>query len=788
MILKVKKILIITILFLIRIIHSSSIPKLEKDNNFNFQKTKLLRILKRKEINLEEVCSRSNKDVRDFFEYGNYVPNFIDNEDTKYVETIINILGPHIDTYNNKNLYFHKSYFKRTYPALSIVLIGIIVVFLWPISICCLCNCNCCCCFCCCEKVNKKWKIFFFFFSGAAFILCFIMCIYSSIILNKAFREFDNASCTFFKVLTQEMEGVSKNITPKWGGINRISNMLLNLSNVINNDRNTLFEDYKNAVRNIEIAQEEFVNSLTNNIYGSNANGIEVIGPDSSTSYSKVIPEYALNYGPKETTETLLYKINNEYTRLTSKIMESINEASNYIDSIFSDNNFETDLYFASNYVFVLEQAFDKLMYYIAYRWNEFQPFFPRIKKIMKNWLYITMVLSLGITSLYFINYMNECRRCDNLLKVFTTILWNLLYLFSWLLYIMIGVIGMIAIIGKDYSNIVSYLISEENLTSEEPKILQKIEAVDYLNICVNGDGNLKEKLNLGVSMDDLNNLYSLYDTLNSHITTLSNHKQIEIINEVFTSKNYDKKFLDCKYYVGDRVPKYEFYFSNWFDILNKYTSTNYGNYQTGPLYYDEYWGITTSQHGYEYYNTVSNAQANQNSKYLLNLYDRWTGTFVESRYAALGGASGGSYSSVKNAAKDIINKFRDVENNMKTSFFTPTKNQNNIINRKFKDVSDKMIITLKKAISIIDSVHDIVGEYLANEYHSFDYIINCSYLGLHYKFLLTQVHKSLGGGLLYNFIYSTLAMTVFLSIGLYSSIFYMVIVKKVHDFKEEKN
>lgn len=65
MILKVKKILIITILFLIRIIHSSSIPKLEKDNNFNFQKTKLLRILKRKEINLEEVCSRSNKDVRD---------------------------------------------------------------------------------------------------------------------------------------------------------------------------------------------------------------------------------------------------------------------------------------------------------------------------------------------------------------------------------------------------------------------------------------------------------------------------------------------------------------------------------------------------------------------------------------------------------------------------------------------------------------------------------------------------------------------------------------------------
>ena len=267
MILKVKKILIITILFLIRIIQSSSIPKLEKDNNFNFQKTKLLRILKSKEINVEEVCSRASQDVRDFFEYMDPFPDFKEDVDTKYVETIINILGPHIDTNKNIVLYVNKSYFKRIYPALSIFMIGSIVIILWPISICCLCNCNCCCCFCCCEKVNKKWKIFFFFFSGAAFILCFIMSISSLIILNKAFREFDNASCSFFKVLAQEMEGVSKNITPQWGGINRISNMLLNLSYFINNGRNTLYEDFKNAVRNMEIAQEDFVNSLTNDIW-----------------------------------------------------------------------------------------------------------------------------------------------------------------------------------------------------------------------------------------------------------------------------------------------------------------------------------------------------------------------------------------------------------------------------------------------------------------------------------------------------------------------------------------
>ncbi len=785
MILKVKKILIITILFLIRNIQSSNIPKLEKDNNFNFQKTKLLRLLE--EINVEGVCSRASEDVTNFFEYANPAnTEDIKNvkEDTKYVETIITVIGPHIDTNNNKLLLFHPSYFKRTYPMMIIIMMGIIAIFMWPVSLCCLCNCNCCCCFCCCDKVSKKWKIFFFFFSGTAFLISIFVGVYSLVTLNKSFREFDNASCTFFKVLTQQMEGVSKSNFPKWGGINRISNMLSHLSNLIGNTRNTLFEDFKNAKRNMEIAQEDFVNSLTNNIYGSAAHGINVNGPDSYTSNSKVIPEYALYYGPKSKSGTLLYKINEEYTTLTSRIMDSINEASNYIDNVFNDNNFETELNSASISVFSLENSFESLDRYIAYRWNLFVPIYKRAKTIMKNWLYITMILSFGITILYFLNYKDECRKCNNLSKVCTTILWNVLYLFSCFFYFMIGIIGLIAIVGYDYSNIVYYLISEENLNSEAPKI---VAYAKYLNICVNGDGDLREKLNIGETIDDLSNLYSLYETLNEHITTLSNYKQIKIIDEEFTSKNYDKKFLDCKYYVGDSDPEYEFDFRYWFQILNQYTSRIGGNYQTGPYYYDEYWDKTTSNYGYTYYNIVSNFQAEEYSRYLLNIYDRWDAGYVGGRYQALGGASGGPYSTVKDAAKDIINKFRIVEYEMKFNFFNPTKGQNNVINEKFKDVSDKMVITLKKALSIINSINRVVGNYLEDDYYSLRLIYNCEYLKLHYKFLLYQIHKSLGGGPLKTFIYCTLAMTIFLSIGLYSSIFYMVIFKKVHEFKEEK-
>ena len=63
--------------------------------------------------------------------------------------------------------------------------------------------------------------------------------------------------------------------------------------------------------------------------------------------------------------------------------------------------------------------------------------------------------------------------------------------------------------------------------------------------------------------MDQLNELYSLKDTLNSHITTLSTYKESKVIKDVFTSKNYDVKFLDCNYYKGDTsTPKAKYDFA----------------------------------------------------------------------------------------------------------------------------------------------------------------------------------------------------------------------------------
>ena len=135
-------------------------------------------------------------------------------------------------------------------------------------------------------------------------------------------------------------------------------------------------------------------------------------------------------------------------------------------------------------------------------------------------------------------------------------------------------------------------------------------------------------QLNLGDAMDSLNNLLDLKDTLNSHISTLSNHKESTVIAS-FKSQNCGSQFLNeneiCSFLRTDTTPQQKYDFNKWLEFLNKYTSKNNVNVQIGPYFYDEYWGTTNSKDGYTAYHTISNDPAPQNSKLLLNIYDNWS-------------------------------------------------------------------------------------------------------------------------------------------------------------------
>jgi hypothetical protein len=365
--------------------------------------------------------------------------------------------------------------------------------------------------------------------------------------------------------------------------------------------------------------------------------------------------------------------------------METINDASSHIDSSFTSSSLSTQLNGASEKIDKMKDAFDKLETDVADQWMKIQNnYINNAKTYAKIVFSIIMVLSLGMTGIYVIMFIDVCSTLQTLLKIITTILWNLLYLFSILSYIISGLIGVIAIIGKDGSSLAYYLISDENLNSEDPRVFGASDSIDYLKICVNGDGDLTDILGIGDEMNDLNDLLALKDTLNTHKATLNNHKESVVINN-FESKNCGVKFLNtgCNYIRTNVNPNVRYDFNKWLDHLNKCTSKIEGNYQQGSHYYDELWGTTsTSRDGYTY-QSVSSDQAPENSKKLLNIYDGWAVSDVESRYNNLGNLEIGSTpSTVQDEAKEVIGGMVTVKSTVANDY-PNVQTQNNAINGK---------------------------------------------------------------------------------------------------------
>jgi len=774
-----------TIILLFSKIKNANISFLEKEKKpfktiYNI-KNRIRNLLEESKVN--EVCSRAKSEVKEFFEQGNVKLAEMDYEnDSGYIDDLLNIIDGKGEKSKNDSI---KSYIKRVIPMLFFIAFGIVAIILWPISLCCLCCCKCCCCFCCCGVVNKLWKTIFFFVSGGAFVLTFIMATYGLAATNNVFKSLDSTSCSLFKVVTETVNGESKTSLPKWAGIDNVKIILATLSSTISNAQSGWITDFNNAKLGMDNAKSSFTEVVTKSnseIYGTHSTGTDLTGPNGGTSYTDVIPGYVVTY------PSVLQNVKTEYTTLTEGIYQSLEESKEYINDAFDGNELSEQLGEASENIVTLQENFNTISEKVAEPWMDNQnSIVNNGKKYAKIVFSIIMVLSLGMTGIYIINYIDKCSAIQCLLKIVTIVVWNLLYLFSILSYIVSGLIGVIGIIGRDSSSLAYFLISEKNLNNEKPRLFEAGESIDFLNICVNGNGNLKEKLNLGNTMDQLNKLYALSDTLNNHIAAISDYKSSEVLKNTFPSStfNYDTRFLDCDYYKYNTNNKYNFI--EWFDELNKYTSKVTGNKQlttSGNTVYDDHWGITNTYNEYKYFGPPSSVQADSTKKNLLNLYDGWTSSEVLSRYSIDGATTDSNKVSVK--ASQIIGEFANMKTQMTSNYFTPTKNYNNNINDKFKTVSEETTKTLKSATKIIDSIGDIIGDYLGDGDNSIYALINCKFIGADFRFLIKQLHYSVGKDV-YSFASTMISMTVFLSIALYSSIFYMVLVKKVHDSNEEK-
>ena len=206
-----------------------------------------------------KICNRSSENLTKYFETGDtkYVKlyEFKEDEESKeYIIALIDTLSGEGDTQENFNKYAnHLTYI------FFFFLVGLVCIPGWVI--CCSCSCYNCC-LCCCLK-KPKYLLPFFIVVSIMNLAVILTCMVGLIKAKDIFIGVTNTECSILRFINEVIEGESKIILPKWGGINSIINMFDRTAHEIEemetDNTKSITEDKKNEYNQ---EKEEFENAI----------------------------------------------------------------------------------------------------------------------------------------------------------------------------------------------------------------------------------------------------------------------------------------------------------------------------------------------------------------------------------------------------------------------------------------------------------------------------------------------------------------------------------------------
>ena len=777
--LKNKKFFIIIILFF----------GLSNITTYSFKQFKIRNLLETSAV--DKICSKASSEVQNFFESGGTSLDDKEFDDNKeYIQKLLDLIEGKGDQKKASNIYL-----EHLTPILFFIVFGIVSILIWPISLCCMC-CRCCnkcirCFFCCCSLRIKKFLTNIFFYAALIFFtIGIIFSIFGVIRVFKLFKSMDDASCSLFKIITEAVIGQQTINKPKWGGIEGVNQILLNLGNAIITSMQNYKDVFKQAKENMDQKKNLWISgSLEDSYTQVNSKNFDLISFKIENAqvvqYNGIIPEYVKNYGPYTQSNTFLYNLNKEYNTLTKLSYEALDKAYNLVDTSLTDR-VANKLTESTNDISTLGENFDKLSEDIAEPWMKHQDKIKDITEgISKSIVTIVFITSLEIIVNLILLKFQICSSCKVIFTFVFYVFYSLLFLFTILVFVVFGFIGILGIAAKDCASVGHFIFSNDNLSSENPRVVKKGKSSTYLNTCVNGNGDLKTAFGYDNSMNDLDELYHLGDKINEYLDTMT-ISSTPLTIQAFQLLDYGNKYLNFKYYDASGNEKNVY---SIVDEMNKYTKYDSKTYQNvNSNYYNEMWSTSsTSISGYTYYNTINNAQTTFNSKYLLNVYDNWDSNYFTTRYGtsvALKSTSG--YSTVAEGIKTLYSVLIDLKdkNNL---IYNDVNTVNSNLKTKYSEIISLIITALTTAAKTIEPLTDAVGEYLGNGTNSIYSIMNCAFIGYDIKFLLKLLYDGIGNDF-YEFGSIMISMGICITLGLYLSSLHFIFQKDVFIEEEKKD
>ena len=341
----------------------------------------------------------------------------------------------------------------------------------------------------------------------------------------------NGTSCSIFKLYETVIQGEEKETIPKWIGIENIKDRLtqtLNTISTIRVESNNL-QDSNLALSN---SVNEFIEKINDdskdNEDNKNNQTSLIYLTDPTDGTKKVLPEYYNKFSPIDENGTYLFDINS--TDFYPKIYENYLITSGVAElakTIAGDPTLESTLTDSTQSLDDIQVTFTDLSDDVLDEWKKYQDYLNKYANLIFYLLTGLMVVLgiIGFICTFFYSAFDKCQ-C---MRIPLHVIWNIFSLFTFILMLLGSLFGLLGVVGSDGVGVMQYAFGPENLdpNNDDPIILKGGEAFDYINTCLNGDGNLASQLGLskdGSGAESLDQLYKMDAKVNEAATKIEGY------------------------------------------------------------------------------------------------------------------------------------------------------------------------------------------------------------------------------------------------------------------------
>ena len=535
-----------------------------------------------------KICQKSTKSLKEYYftNEGSKIGISLDDpikKDKKYIDDIINKVSN--EGYSNEVL---KQYIKHLIPVLLFLIISLLFLPGW--LICCFCGCFKCCCCNCCKKDN--YKIPFYITTVVLYALAICISIYGLIQSNSIFMGFADIECSILNFLNEIIEGETKSVNPKWIGLHNLGDKFNESKIQIDKIRTSLVTELKAKKDNVNIKNNAFKQEMEDKskmVANNKEDLTELTHSTLKGIYTldivKLFGEFS-KIREKYTKDSLMDWWYNEYKE-TAKLAEKYMEQSASIYDYFIND--EKEKWILVEIDESLNDIEDSFFYQIkksiSYPLIQYYELIEKYGKLFFRILFsvimaINAIIVVIISIKTFFNTENipnpnSCLNC--LMKSLIHIFWNASALMTFFALLFGSIFVLLGEIGKDFVSFANFILSDDNLNTNEGIIFDSASTI--INSCINEDGNF-------VKPEENDN-----DIFNKIIQISMAYKKLEMAknqaNELLSQKLAYNKYKTIyqeivEYKTNNFTLISEDKKQNFLDILNLINSIN--NYDTWSI------------------------------------------------------------------------------------------------------------------------------------------------------------------------------------------------------------